>query len=138
MLNKRYVKTQAEKDTEKKKKEIKKIDDEIKSIRIQTLAKIRNESKEILDIENKMDKIENKYEDIFIYGTVPGGKNQKHTYEDDLNMWYKTSDDGRKYKQLEDRYSSLLKEKERDFLKNNERYNLLIKKKNYLSEQARW
>ena len=87
---------------------------------------------EIMDIEMKPEN-----ESIFVYGIVPGGENKKYSYEDDLNMWYKTTSDGRRYKQLMDQFDSQTKIKRNESLKKDNRYQTLLKRKQALKNEMK-
>lgn len=115
------------------------LDHKIEKIKSEHTSKIleRNEelsriADELLDIEMKPEN-----ESIFVYGIVPGGENKKHTFEDDMDIWYKTTSDGRRYKQLEDRFYSQLKIKANESLKKDTNYQMLLKKKHTLKNEMK-
>ena len=123
------------KEKEEMQKKMQDLDHKLQSIEANHFEKHMREDKTLQDLEDKLFDIELKNEDIFVYGIVPGGENKKHTYEDDLNIWYKTSSDGRRYKQLEDKYISTMKAKKDESLKKDREYQMLLKQKQDLKNE---
>lgn len=127
----------AEKEKEEMQKKMQDLDHKLQKIEAEHMIMHHKNDKILRDLDDKMFNIELKHEDIFLYGNVPGGKNQKNTYEDDLNMWYKSTSDGRKYKQFEDQYKSRLKIKEEESLKKDTDYQMLLKQKQALKNEMK-